>query len=204
MEELNAEKIRKLKRGEAVGTAATIVCGVISAAFVVCFTIAQVKDIYLLRMISVILLPILLVAAIGVAAYCNLTFGRQLGAIIKNHVKNVLIENAALMHPDRNVLSFGISMEGSVAEIKVNNFKETITFDFSAFGKLSASRKSAVTEAIAERLNVTFCRLYDREVHYNSVSYFRVNGNKKSGKLIYIIKDGQPDKRAYKTYLKAN
>lgn len=203
MEELNVEKIKKLKRGEAVGEAATIACGVISAAFIVCFTIAQVKDIYTLRMISVILLPILLVAAIGVAAYCNLTFGRELNSIIKNHIKNVLIENAALMHPDKNVLSFGISVERTVAEIKVNNFKERIKFDFSVFNKLSAAKKSAVAEAIAERLNVTFCRLHDRGTHYNSVSYFR-KSDKKNGKAVFIIRDGQPDKRAYKSYLKSN
>lgn len=203
MEELNAEKIKKLKRGELAGDVATIACGVISAAFIVCFTIAQVKNIYTLRMISIILLPILLAAAIGVAAYCNLTFGRALSSIIKNRVKNVLIENAALMHPDKSVLSFGISVEQTVAEIKVNNFKETIIFDFSVFNKLSAAKKSAVAEAIAERLNVTFCRLYDRGTHYNTVSYFRAN-DKKNGKQIYIIRDGQPDKHAYKTYLKAN
>ena len=203
MEELNAEKIKRLKRGEAVGTAAIIVCGLITAAFVVCFTIAQVKDIYTLRMISIILLPALLLVAVGVAAFCNLKFGRQLEGIIKTHVKNVLIENAALMHPDRNALTFGIAVSDTFAEIKVNNFKETVKFDFSAFKRLSVFRKSAVTEAIAERLNITFCRLYERGVSYNSVAYFLITGNKQ-GKLNYIIENGQPDKRAYKTYLKSN
>lgn len=204
MEELNAEKIKRLKRGEAVGEIFTLLCGVVLAAFIVCFTVAQVKDIYILRMLSITLLPALLLITIGIAAYCNLTFGRKIEAEIKNRVKEVLIENAALMHPDRNVLSFGISIEGNVAEIKVGNFKDTIKFDFSAFGKLSAMKKSSVTEAIAERLNITFCRLYDRGVHYNSVSYFRISGNKKAGKVIYIIENGQPDKRAYKSYLKSN
>ena len=204
MEELNAEKIKKLKRGEAVGTTATIVCCVILAAFIVCFAIAQTKDIYILRMISIILLPILLLLAIGVSAYCNLKFGRELNAIIKNHVKTVLIENAQLMHPDRNVLAFGITVKEKGAEIKVGNFKESIKFDFSAFGKLSPMKKSAVAEAIAERLNITFCRMHGRGVHYNSVSYFRANADKKNGKVIYIIENGQPDKRAYKTYLKSN
>lgn len=204
MEELNAERIKKLKRGEAVGEWATILCGVILGAFIVCFTIAQVKDIFILRMISIILLPALLAVAVGIAAYCNLTFGRRIEAIIKDRVKSVLIENAALMHPDKNSLSFGISIEGSIAEMKVSNFKETVKFDFSDFGKLSAMKKSAVTEAIAQRLNITFCRLYDRGVHYNSVYYFRANGNKNGEKVIYIIQNGQPDKRAYKTYLKSN
>lgn len=203
MEELNAEKIKKLKRGEAVGTAAVVICGVITAAFIVCFTIAEVMKISLLLMISEILLPILLVAAAGVAAYCNLKFGRELERVIKNRVKDVLIENAALMHPERNVLTFGVSVNQTYAEIKVNNFKETIRFDFSAFGKLSAVKKSAVAEAIAERLNITFCRLYERGVSYNTVSYFSINGNKQS-KASYIIENGQPDKRAYKTYLKSN
>ena len=203
MEELNAEKIKKLKRGEAVGTAAIVVCGLITAAFIVCFTIAQVLNINSLRLISIILLPILLLAAVGVAAYCNLKFGRELDKIIKNHVKNVLIENAALMHPERNVLTFGISVNQTFAEIKVNNFKETVRFDFSAFNKLSPAKKSAVTEAIAERLNITFCRLYERGVNYTTVSYFQIS-DKKQGKVSYIIENGQPDKRAYKTYLKAN
>lgn len=204
MEELNTEKINKLRRGEAVGTAATVVCCVISAAFIVCFAIAQINDIYILRMISIILMPILLLLAIGVSAYCNLKFGGELNAIIKNHVKTVLIENAQLMHPDRSVLSFGISVGENDAEIKVGNFKESIKFDFSAFGKFSPMKKSAVAESISERLNITFCRMYDRGVHYNSVSYFRVNDNQKNGKVIYIIENGQPDKRAYKTYLKSN
>lgn len=203
MEELNTEKIKKLQRGEAVGTAAIIVCGVITAAFVVCFTIAQVKDIYLLRIISVSLLPALLVAAVAVAAYCNLKYGKALDGVIRSHVKNVLIENAALMHPDRNALSFGISVNETFAELKVNNFKETIKFDFSPFGKLSTAKKSAVGTVIADRLNITFCRLYERGVKYNSVSYFLASG-KKQGKVSYIIENGQPDKRAYKTYLKAN
>lgn len=202
MEELNAERIKKLKRGEAVGLAMTIVCAVISAAFVVCFTIAQVKDFYLLRMISIILLPILLVIAIAVSAYCNLTFGKELSGIIKKHVKNVLIENASLMHPEKSTLTFAVSVGQTFAEIKVNNFKETIRFDFSAFEKLSATKKSAVTEAIAERLNITFCRLYDRGINYTSVSYFYAGGDKQ--KVNYIIENGQPDKRAYKTYLKSN
>ncbi len=203
MEDLNAEKIKKLKRGEAVGTAATVVCGGVTAAFIVCFSIAQTQDIFTLRMISIILMPVLLVASVAVAAYCNLKFGRQLDGLIRNYVRDVLIENAALMHPDRNQLSFGVSVFETSAEIKVNNFKETIRFDFSAFGKLSVSRKSAVSEAIAKRLNATFCRLYERGVNYNSVSYFLANGNKKS-KVVYVIKDGQPEKRAYKMYLKTN
>ena len=204
MEELNAEKIKKLKRGEAVGEIATVFSGVVLAAFIVCFTIAQVKDIYILRMISLTLMPALLLITIGIAAYCNLTFGKKLDEEIKGRVQAVLIENAALMHPDRSVLSFGISIEGNIAEIKVGNFKDTIKFDFSAFGKLSAMKKSSVTEAIAQRLNITFCRLYDRGVHFNSVSYFRENGSKRASKVIYIIENGQPDKRAYKAYLKSN
>lgn len=203
MEELNAEKIKKLKLGEGVGTAATVICGVITAAFAVCFSIAQVKDIHLLRMISVILFPSLLIVAVGVAAYCNLKFSVELGKIIKNHVKNQLIESAALMHPDRNALSFAISVNQTFAEIKVNNFKETVKLDFSAFNRLSIVKKSAVAEAIAERLNVTFCRLYDRGVHYSSVSYFLSKGSK-NGKPVFIIENGKPDKRAYRTYLKAN
>lgn len=204
MDELNAEKIKKLKRGEAVGTAATIVCGAVTAAFIVCFSIAQTKDIYILRIISITLLPALLLLAIGVSAYCNLKFGKELNTIIKNRVKAVLIENAPLMHPDKNVLSFGISVGKHSAEIKVGNFKESIKFDFSAFGKLSPMEKSTVAEAISERLNITFCRMYDRGVHYSSVSYYRANAAKKNGKEIYIIENGQPNKRAYKTYQKSN
>lgn len=203
MEELNEKKIKKLKLGEAVGTAATAVCGVITVAFIICFAIAQVKDMETLRIISLILLPSLLAVAIGVSAYCNLTFGKRLNGIIKNRVQTALIENAPLMHPDKNVLVFGISIGRTEAEIKVNNYKEKITIDFSAFKKLSISKKSAVSEAVAERLNITFCRLYERGTHYNSVSYFRADAGKKRGKEIFIIKEGQPDKRAYRTYGKA-
>lgn len=203
MEELNAEKIKKLKHGETAGAVATVVCGVITAAFAVCFIIAQVKNISTLKTVSTIVFPILIAAAIGIAAYCNLKYGVKLNKVIKSRVKDALIENAALMHPDRSELTFGVSVNDTFAEIKVNNFKETIKIDFSVFGKLSSIKKAAVTEAIAERLNITFCRLYERGVNYSTVSYFYANPGKKK-KVVFIIEGGQPDKRAYKTYLKTN
>lgn len=203
MEELNAEKIKKLKLGETCGNIAVIFCGALLAAFIACFSVAQVSDIYVLRIVSLSVFPALLAVCAALAAYCNLKFGRALNAEIKRYVKDVLIENAPLMHPDRESLAFAVSVGDSSAEIKVNNFKETIKFDFSAFGKLSLARKSAVGEAIAEKLNATFCRLYERGARYNSVSYYRTDGRKKS-KAVCVIENGEPDKRAFKMYLKTN
>lgn len=199
---LDSQKIAQLRRGEIVSMVATVLCGVALAYFVICFSIAEAYDIYALKISTLIAAPILMVLFAAVAAYCNLKYGKKLDAMISNYVKEVFIENAAAMHPERNSLTFYCTVRDSSADIKVNDFKERIVFDFSAFKKLSLSKKSVVGSAISDRLCTTFCRLVtERKTSYTSVSYLACSP-KKGGKEIFIIKNGEPDKKALKYYYK--
>ena len=193
-------EIKKLKAGELTGKIATVICGVALLYFVICFTVAQAKDLYTLRLITLISAPAVMVIAAGVAAYCNLTFGSKLERLIEAYVQEVLLENAALLHPEKNSLNFVISADKSGAEVAVNNYKEKIVFDFSAFGKLSLSRCAQVYGAISTKLSVAFIRMFERGAKLTDVSY--CSAGAKKAKAAFIIQGGTPDKKAYKAYLK--
>lgn len=202
MAQLNAEKIKKLKKGELIGTIALVACTLILAAFVVVFSVAQSMDMPALRLASLIAAPILMAAGVGVAAYCNIRFGGETERLINNYVLDVFTENAAQMHPERDSLTFNIYVVGDRAEIKVNNYNEKIVFDFSAFGRLSPMRKLTVVTAIENRLCAAFCRLVtERGAKYISVSYVERNERRKT-KPVYIIQQGVPDKKALKNFYK--
>ncbi len=202
MNTLDSQKIARLKRGELIGIIATAVCGAALAYFAICFSIATVYDMFALKLSTLIAAPLIMVVSAAIAALCNLKYGKQLDALIENYVKEVFIENAAAMHPERNSLTFYCYVGNDNAEIKVNGFKEKIVFDFSAFKKLSLAKKSVVGSAITNRLTTTFCRLVnERNLNYNTVSYI-ARTPKKAGKEIFIIKNGAPDKKALKYYYK--
>ena len=195
--------IKKWKRGEFFGTCATVFCGIVLIYFAVCFTVARITEIKALELVAVISAPILLAAGVAVAAFCGLKYGGALDKAVKNYVLDVCVENAALMHPERNSLSFYVGMEENIIDIQVNGYKEKLVFDFTDYGKLSLTRKVNILTEIENRLCVTFCRLYDRGANYTEVGYAeRAGTRRKSGKTIYIIKDGKPDEKAYKQYLK--
>lgn len=196
----DSEEIQKLKNGERLGIAALIFCGAVCVYFIICFAVAQTLDDYALRLSTLICAPVLLAAGVAVAAFCNLKFGRATDNIIEETVREALIENAALLHPERESLTYYISDDGCKFSVKANNFKEVVDMDFSAFGKLSLSRRAAITSAIADRLSLTFLRLLSRGNRYRSVAYC-VRKNGKNGKTISIIEDGTPDKRAYKKFM---
>ena len=203
MVELNAERIKKLRRGEIIGSIATGFCGVVLIYFIIGFTIAEVYSIFPLLLSTLIVAPVLIVAGIAVSAFCNMKFGNETDRMIKDYVRDVLVENAALMHPERDSLTFYFAFDKTSATVRVNNFKEKIHFDFSAFGKLSPMRAATVSSAITQRLTVTFCRLYERGAKLKDVAYTVTEGVRRNkGKLIFIIKNGEPDKKAQKTYLK--
>ncbi len=203
MAQLDARRIKKLKAGEKTGIAATVFCGAVLVYFAVGFALGRTSGNTAFLTVLWATAPALLVLGIAVSAYCNLKFGNELDKIIKEFVTETFVENAALMHPEKNSLSFFIEIFESGAEISVNGYKEKIIFDFSDFGKLSAVRKMTISKAITDRLNATFCRLSERGANYKSVDYReKVGSKKKAGKLVPIIAGGVPDKKAYKYYLK--
>ena len=200
MPNLNTEEIKKLKKGELWGLIALSFAGISCVAAIVFFALAIARPDDGFRIYgSILCAPLSIFAA--VAAVCNLKYGRAIDKIIKNYVRDVFIENAALMHPERDSLTYYISNDGWEFSIKANNFKERIIFDFSAFGKLSAIRKSSVTTTIIERLEWSYCRLYERGGTYKTVSY-AVLKSRKQGKTFNLIENGTPDKKAYKDYKK--
>ena len=201
MATINTEEVKKFKAREKIGVIALIGCVVVCACFIAVFIFASVKDLPDLKLAYLIWSPIALAILAGIAAFYNLKYGRAIDRIIKNYVQEILIENAALMHPERDNIIYYISNESNEFFVKTNNFKELITFDFSAFGKLSLARKATITAAIIDRLGATFCRLMERGGKYKTVSYCAIkDGNQ--GKTINIIENGTPDKKIYKNYLK--
>lgn len=195
MANLNGD-IKKWKRGETAGFAATVFCGIVLVAFVICYPLSLAQGLKTLQLATLIAAPVLLVAGAGIAAFCNLKFGGALEKAVRQYVLDVFVENAGLMHPERNSLTFYITPTDGGAELTVNGYKDIIAFDFSALGKLSYMRKAAILTEIQNRLCVTYIRLFMRGSKYSEVSYCV---KKKSA---FIIKDGQPDKKAYKTYVK--
>lgn len=201
MAKLNGD-IKKFRRGEAVGTAATVFCAAVLVYFIICFSVAETTDNRTLLIVTLISAPVLLVAGIAVAAFCNIKFGNAADKAIKKYVLDVFVENAALMHPEKKSLSFVIGFADGNPEIQVNGFKEKIVFDFLEI-RLSFLRKTRVLTEIETRLIKTFCRLYERGSEYSDVSFSeRAGTRRKSGAATFIIKNGEPDKKAYKIYLK--
>ena len=201
MANLNTEEIKKLKAREKIGVIALVGCAVVCACFIAVYIFASDKDLSDLKLAYLIWSPIALAILASCAAICNLKYGRALDRIIKNYVQEIFIENASLMHPERDSLTYYISNDGAEFYVKANNFKEQIIFDFSAFGKLSLSRKATIISAIVERLGTTYCKLFERGGKYKNVSYCAVKDGKQ-GKFINIIENGTPDKKIYKNYLK--
>ncbi|MDE5721121.1 MAG: hypothetical protein K2I30_00055 [Clostridia bacterium] len=205
MAEINTEKLKKYKLGELSGNIALAFCGAVLLYFAVAFSIARVHSIKPLETAVLISAPILMLAGAAAAAYCNLKYGAAINSLIKKYVLETCVENAALLHPEKLNLTFNLSLEGNsvILQTEGANRKERLVFDFSAFGRLGFSRKVACLNEIENRLIITFCRLYDRGSKYNDVCFTeRAETRRKSGKPVYIIKGGTPDRNAYKTYLK--
>lgn len=202
MPNLNTEEIKKLKKGELWGLIALSFAGISCVAAIVFFALAIARPDDGFRIYgSILCAPLSIFAA--VAAVCNLKYGRAIDKIIKNYVRDVFIENAALMHPERDSLTFYMLAESNSAEIRVNSYKEKIIFDFLPFGRLSAMRRSFIAAEIVDRLSRTFVKLtVERGAKYKSVAYVAASGRKK-GRQINIIVNGEPEKRALKNYLKS-
>ena len=205
MTEINTEEIKKYRRGELVGNIALGFCGAVLIFFAATFGAARTNDIKSLELVSLIVSPILMAAGVAVAAFCNIKYGGAMTAAIRKYVIAVCVDNAALLHPERNSLTFNLAVEENEVTLQTNGYKEKLCFDFTTFGKLSLARKVSALTEIENRLIITFCRLYERGAKYADVCYTeRAGTRRKSGKPVYIIKDGQPDTKSYKIYLKRN
>lgn len=200
MAQFNEEQMKKCLRGERMGNVALIFCGAILVGFIVCFSVAQALNLAALRLAAFIVAPVGAILSVCFAAYCNLRYGGAIDRAIGEYVRNVFVENAALMHPDRDSLTFYLSLDGTRVNVKVNNYKEVIVFDFSVFGKLSPMRRLAVYTAIESKLSDTFCRLVvERGAKYNSVNYTE-QSDKKKAKATSIIDNGVPSEKALKNF----
>ncbi len=201
MVNLDEEKIKRVKQGEKFGLLfiALACAGVIF--FAVCYPLARVYGISALLILSYTVSPVLIASGSAGAAVCNLKYGGEADKIIRQYIIDTCLENPQAMHPERDSLTFYITLDGCIFYMHANGYKESLTFDFSAFKRLSAIRKGAIAEEIGNRLTISFCRLYDRGAKYKSVNYQIENGSKKN-KLIPVITDGVPDKKSYKIYLK--
>lgn len=203
MAEFNNEKIKKLQRGELLGTLFTYLCGAVLVYSFTLIIISLAKDNVLLQTLALATGIPLMAICIAVAAFCNLKYGRALDREIKQYVVDVFVENAAAMHPEKRSLSFFVESDETSVAITVNGYKDRIIFDFSVFGKLRATRKLTVLTIIDQTLCSTFCRLYERGIEFTSVDYREKSGTRRnSGKTVPVIVDGVPDKKIYKNYLK--
>ena len=192
-----------LRKGETAGNIALVVCALTVVYFIVCFTVSRVKDIHALELATLISAPIILALSAGIAAYCNLKFGGEIDKLIKAYIKEVFVENAAYLHPDRKSLSFYLSIDGNSVLVRVNSFKEVISFDFSPLKKLSGMRKLSILTEIENMLLVSFLRLYERGSAFTDISWTESEGTRRRSKRrTYIINEGVPDKKSYRQYLK--
>lgn len=200
---MQQKQTKKLIRGEIAGTVFTAVCGISLVYFIICFTTARILDNSVLQLTVLISAPIIMSVSALAAAFCNLKFGAALDKIMSARVREALVKNAALMHPERSSLTFFCAVENDRATLKVNGYKEEIIINFEDFGKLSFTRKAEILSAIEARISVTFCRLcIERGSKYENVDVTPVTGRKK-GKAVFIIKNGEPQKHAVKIYLKS-
>lgn len=198
---LDEKKIADIRRGELYGYLSLAVAAAGLIFFAVCYPVARVKDIDALLYLSFILSPLLIAGGAAGAAFCNLNSGKKADAALRQYILDICLENPQIMHPERDSLTFYISLDGCKFSMRTNSYKESLVFDFSAFKKLSPMRRAAISTEICNRLTVSFCRLYERGAKYKDVGYTVAYGTKKS-KTVPIIADGVPDKKSFKIYLK--
>lgn len=197
---LDEKKIKDIKRGELIGLLFLAVAAAGLAFFAVCYPVARVSGSSSLLLVSYIVSPVLIALGAAGAALCNIRYGGAADKLIRQYILSVCLENPQALHPERSSLTFYISYDGCEFSMRANGYKESLKFDFSAFKKLSLSRRAAICAEICNRLTVTFCRLYERGTKYKDVNY-TVTTSKKN-KIIPIIADGVPDKKSFNIYLK--
>ena len=197
---LDEKKIAKLKLAEIIGyiCISVAVAGVI--LFAVGYPIARVKDLPTLLLLIYILAPALIALGSAGGAVCNIKYGGKGDELIRKYILDICLENPEAMHPERNSLTFFIEIDGCRFLMHANGYKENLVFDFSPFKRLLPMRRASIATEIGNRLTISFCRLYERGAKYKDVNY-TVSGFKKN-KVVPIIKNGEPDKKSFKIYLK--
>ena len=197
---LDEKKIARIKLGELLGYFCLAVAAAGIICFIVCYPIAEVKNLPALLTVSYTVPPILIALGAAGGALCNIKFGGDADRLISKYILDICLENPGAMHPERDSLTFYISFEGCTFSMHANGYKESLIFDFSAFKRLSLTRRAAIANEIGNRLISTFCKLYERGANYKEVN-FTVEGTKKK-KFVPIIVNGVPDKKSFKIYLK--
>lgn len=197
---LDEKKIKSIKLGELFGYLFIAVAGAGMIFFVVCYTIAKVKNASALLTLTYILAPMICSTGTLIAAILNLKYGRMADRMIKKYILDICLENPKAMHPERDSLTFYIEQDGCTFLMHANGYKDNLVFDFSAFRRLTFSRRAAIATEISNRIIVSFCKLYERGATYKDVSYIFKKGS--SDKAVPIIAGGVPDKKSFKIYLK--
>ena len=195
---LDTEKIKKLKAGERAGYVFAGVCAAALVFFIAGFITANALNLEAFKIAVLASAPAVTALSAAASAFFNLKYGGALEREISAFVRGVLVENAALLHPERDSLTFTVSFEGQTATVKVNGYKEKISFDFSALGKFGGIRRSSLTSVITSQLGAAFCRLAERGAVYKSVQCAVVGK-----KPVTVIESGAPDKKIYREYLKS-
>lgn len=203
MADIDARKIKILRRGEIAGTAFTILSGLAVVYFAAMFIVGTARNDAALENLALYSgLPALAVFA-AISAVCYLKFGVAMDREIVKYTLSVMIENAARLHPERSNLSFTVQTKGAVVEVAANKYNDKLVIDFTPFGKAGPARRAAYSDAVTDRITYTFLRLYDKGGDYKSVDFRIVSPDgRKYGKTVPVITDGKPDKNAYKDYLK--
>lgn len=200
---MNEEEIKKFKRllvGERAGIALNAFCGAVFVLAIILFSVGAATGNADLKIAALSVCPVTMALAIASSAYCYFKFGKTKDKFLKDKVRDIFIENAAALRPDRNSLTYYITIEQDKAYVRTNDFKERVIFDFSPLGKRAVNR-SDIAGLLTHTLTVAFCRLYDKGARYSDVSY-RIYLKEKTKNPVAIIADGKPDKTAYKYYLK--
>lgn len=200
---LDPSKIKKLRRGELCGVAATVFCGIVLVYFITCFIITAYNDMPVLKTVMWCTAPPLSLLGIAAAAFCNFKYSAPLEGEINRYIAGALAENAKLLHPEKSSLTFAIEVLGGEANVYVNGDKEHISLDLSALAPMGAAKRAAVADGICEKLSHTFIKLYLKGIKFKSVDCRIMRKGGKTGKPIPVIDGDGPDKKALKKYFKS-
>lgn len=201
MVNLDGQKIAKIKRGEIIQLISLCVAAAGVIFFTVTYVLARVQQSDALKTVSFAVSPILIAVGSLIAAVFNLKYGRLSEKLIRQYILDTCLEHPEAMHPEKDSLTFYISVDGCIFSMTANGYKDGLTFDFSKYKWLSKMHKSAIVYEIGLRLTVSFCRLFERGAKYKNVNY-TIDRKSKKQKLVPIITDGIPDRKSFKIYLK--